>query len=304
MKPSTFVCSITTFSEDGKLDEAALAAHFGRLRAAGVGVYVGGSSPGEGYSLDRSEVERVLTIAHDELKGHVPVRAMGVEPRNQLEMIELARLVEDARLDGMQVYSLDVGHGNRPAPEEVERYFRDILEATDVRCTLSTHFMIGYMIPLELIDRLIDDYPNLQGINCSTNDMIYLTRLLELAHQRAEVHVGGPLHALSAMAQGAQGFLSADGNIAPRLAQSIISNFEAGEYEATFASYTSLMRLFSANPWPGASVRWIKSAMRTLGYEGYALRLPQLPLSEADHAIVEEIIGRLGIAEVEMAAGT
>ena len=55
---STFCCSVTPFAADGSLDVPALRAHFARLAAAGVGVYVAGSSPGEGYALSRSEVWR------------------------------------------------------------------------------------------------------------------------------------------------------------------------------------------------------------------------------------------------------
>jgi 4-hydroxy-tetrahydrodipicolinate synthase len=303
LRASTLVVSITTFDGDGRLDEVALAEHFRRLAAADVGVYVGGSSPGEGYTLTRPELERVLAIAHDELKGRVPVRAMGVEPRSQVQMLELAQLVSDADLDAMQIYSLDVGHGNAPAREELERYFRDVLEGTSLPCVLSTHFVVGYLVPLDLIDALIDSYPHLIGINCSTNDMVYLTRLLEVAQGRVEVHVGGPLHAMTVLAQGGQGFLSSDANIAPRLARSVISHFEAAEFEAMFAAYTKLMRLFSANPWPGASARWLKSAMRSLGYRGHHLRAPHLPLTDSDHAVVEDALRRLAIAEGERGDG-
>jgi 4-hydroxy-tetrahydrodipicolinate synthase len=50
---STFVISLTPFTEDGALDDAGLRAHLARLRASGIGVYLAGSGSGEGYTLTR-----------------------------------------------------------------------------------------------------------------------------------------------------------------------------------------------------------------------------------------------------------
>src|SRR3954466_11850586 len=93
---STFVVSLTSFSEAGDLDERALRAHLRRLRAAGIGVYLAGSGSGEGYTLSRLERRRIFDIGVDELAGHVAVRAMGVEPRTAAEAIALAEDAVDA----------------------------------------------------------------------------------------------------------------------------------------------------------------------------------------------------------------
>src|SRR5581483_1652965 len=107
--PSTYVISLTPFDADDRLDEEALRGHLRRMAAAGVGVYLGGSGSGEGYTLGDDELDRIFAIGREELRGKVPVLAMGVEPRTAAQMIELGRRVADAGLDGMQVYSLDQG---------------------------------------------------------------------------------------------------------------------------------------------------------------------------------------------------
>ena len=48
-----------------------------------------------------------------------------------------------------------------------------------IPAVLSTHFLLGYMIPLDLLERLLTDYPHIIGINVSTNDLGYLTRLTQ-----------------------------------------------------------------------------------------------------------------------------
>ena len=59
-KLSTFCCTVTLFDENLKWDEAASRAHFERVAKAGVGLYVGGSSPGEGYAMSADEIDRLL----------------------------------------------------------------------------------------------------------------------------------------------------------------------------------------------------------------------------------------------------
>ena len=116
---STFVVSLTPFTETGELDEGGLRAHLRRLGAAGIGVYLAGSGSGEGYTLSRDERCRVFEIGVAELGGKVPVRAMGVEPRTAAEVVTLAEDAVAAGLDATQVYSLDLGHGYRPTAEEM-----------------------------------------------------------------------------------------------------------------------------------------------------------------------------------------
>jgi 4-hydroxy-tetrahydrodipicolinate synthase len=126
-----------------------------------------------------------------------------------------------------------------------------------------------------------------------------LTRVTQLADGRVDVHVGGPMHALSGFALGAQGFLSTEGAIAPKLCASVIDGYARGDQAATFAAYRRLMRLSSINTWPGGSVRYIKTALRILGQPGWHTRPPYLPLDESLHDGIRKGFEELGIAETE-----
>jgi dihydrodipicolinate synthase/N-acetylneuraminate lyase len=297
---STFCCSITPFAPGGALDEAAARAHFERLCAAGVGVYAGGSSPGEQYSLLPEEVERLLRAAVEVCKGRVAVRAMGVEARHAREMCAFAALAARCGVDALQIYSPDVGHGAIPCAAELETYFRTVLGSTELPCVLSSHFLGGYVLPEELIERLIADHPHVVGLNVSTNDLAYLARVLERVAGRVEVHMGGPLHALSALALGASGFLSAEANIAPRLARALVDAWDARDLEGAARAYARLMALYCTRPvsGAGASVRWLKAALEHLGLPGGALRDPNLPLPREERERIGQRLERLRVREV------
>jgi len=292
---STFCCSITPFASDGSLDESALRAHCARLGEAGVGVYVAGSSPGEGYALSRDEVRRCLEVAVSELRDRVPVRAMGVEPRTARDMVEHVRIAADCGVEAVQIYSLDMGHGGRPDPATIERYFRTALEASRLPCVVSSHHFIGYTLEPALMRALADDYEHLIGFNVTSPDLPYHVRVLDVLEGRVEVHVGGPMHALSALALGANGFLSTEANYAPRLCQSLIEHARSGEHASAQTAYAKIMALMAGMAdVPGMSVRYVKAAMAALGLGAPHVRDPHLPLTADELARVAKRLAALG----------
>src|SRR6266542_3384913 len=109
-KLSVVVICITPFDDQGSLDERAFRRQLGRLREAGVSVYVAGSGSSEAYTYTAEERDRVLAIAVEELKGKVQVRAMGCEPRQAREMVDFMHAAERAKVDAAQIFSLEIGH--------------------------------------------------------------------------------------------------------------------------------------------------------------------------------------------------
>ncbi len=298
IKRGTFVISLTPFDANGEIDEPAFRAHLARLREAGIGVYVGGSGSGEGYTMTRDETERLLRIAVDELKGKVPVRAMGVEPRTAKQMIEFLALAKDCGVDAAQVYSLDVGHDVAPTPQEAERYLSDVLEAADLPVAISTHFSVGYKQPIDLLARLVDRYPNIVGINCTHPDLHYLSTLIDQVADRVQVMVGGPMQGLTVLALGGHGYLSSEGNIAPKLCVSVIDRFEAKDIDGMMDAFGRLIRLFGA-ALSGGGTRVTKSALNRLGLAGGTSRLPRLIIEDERLDKLLAVIEQLDIPRIE-----
>jgi 4-hydroxy-tetrahydrodipicolinate synthase len=296
--PSTYVISITPFDAEGRLDEEGLRGHFRRLAEARIGVYAAGGGSGEAYTLSREEIRRVLEIARDELKGRVPLRAMGVEPRTALEMIELGKVVQEVGLEAMQVYSLDAGHGNRPSDRELEQYFVDVLSAIRPQAIISTHQSVGYLVPLPILKRLVDRFDNVVGINCTSPDLGYLVRLLDLVGAKVEVHVGGPMWGLTNLALGGTGFLTSEGNLAPKLCVSVIDHYAAGRYAEAHTEFARLLHLFTGLSELGG-IRATKAALRLLGLPGGYNRRPRLPFEPEREPELTRLLDTLDIRRVE-----
>jgi 4-hydroxy-tetrahydrodipicolinate synthase len=277
-RASTFVISITPFTESGAIDEGAFRGHLRRLAASGIGVYVGGGGSGEGYTLSREDNARLFAIAVEELKGKVPVRAMGVEPRTAAQMIDFLDLAKTAGMEAAQVYSLDVGHAHAPTPGELDAYFSEVLDAAPLPVVLSTHQSVGYRIPPELIVDLAGQ-PEVIGANCTHPDLGYLAQVIDGVAATKDVHVGGPMQALTALALGGQGYLSSEGNLAPRLCVSVIECFKAGDMAGMMSAFAKVIRL-SSGLYGNGGIRVTKAVLNRLGLPGGYPRKPRLPATD------------------------
>jgi 4-hydroxy-tetrahydrodipicolinate synthase len=276
--PSTFVISITPFSEDGAFDEEATRGHLRRMAAAGIGVYLGGGGSGEGYVLSADEARRLLQIGVEELKGRVPVRAMGVEPRTSGEMIEFMEMAADAGVDAAQIYSLDQGHGHRPNRDEMYRYFDDVLRASTFPAVLSTHQSVGYQVPVAMLVEFADRFDHLIGINSSHQDLGYLAAIID--------------------ALGATGYLSSEGNLAPHLCVGVIDAYRDNDARRTGQLFGALLRL-SDTFYAAGGIRAIKVILNRLGLPGGFPRPPQMPVSETAVPALLQTIERLDIPAIE-----
>ena len=288
---------ITPFTEDGRrLDEKAFRSHLRRMREAGMGVYVGGSGSGEGYTLSKEEKRALLEIAVDELKGKVPVRAMGTEPRTADEMMEHLALAKEVGVDASQVYSLDVGHGHSPLPHETDAYFSEVMASTDLPLVMSTHQSVGYVIPPQVIIDLYNKHDNLIALNVSHQDFGYLKTLIDALAHKVDILTGGPHQATLNLALGGHGYLTSEGNLAPKLCLSVIEAFKANDAQTMLAQHGKLLRIFMAL-YGNGGIRVTKAVLNRLGATGGFPRKPRLPSLDTAVDKAMEVIQSLDLQE-------
>jgi 4-hydroxy-tetrahydrodipicolinate synthase len=289
---STVVVSITPFDEAGKLDERAYRRQLGRLCEAGVCIYVAGSGSSEAYSLTPAERDRVLAISVEALKGKVPVRAMGCEPRLVSEMTDFLRAAERAGVDAAQVCSLEIGHGSAPTMPEMEHYYRSVIESTSLPLYLSSHRAAGYFLPIDLVEKLVERYRSIKGIAYSGADAGYLAELIARIGGRIEVHSAGPANALTVLGLGGNGFMGGEGNLMPQMFTAVIEAWRKQDYPALHESYGRLMALTTLNKrYGGSSMRAMKPLMNAFGLPGGHLRPPRMPVSGAElEKVIQEVL--------------
>lgn len=296
-RASTFVISITPFAADGSFDEPGVRRHLRRMADAGIGVYLGGGGSGEGFVLTRDEARRLLEIGVEELRGKVPVRSMGTEPRTADEMVEYVRLAKAAGVDATQIYSLDAGHGHRTNRVEIQTYFDDVLSSIDVPAVISTHQSVGFKVPVEMLAGFVDRYEHVIGINCTHQDLGYLADIIDAVGERVDVHVGGSQQALAAWSLGATGYLSSEANFSPELCMGVVEAYRKGDVAALSDSFGRLLRLCAALYGAGG-IRATKGVLDRLGLAGGVPRKPQMPISAPVIDELLELTRELGVTPV------
>ncbi len=289
------VCTVTPYDEAGRLDDGAVVSLVESIASQGVGLAIGTASPGEGFALSLDETERFYNTVVSTAAGRVPVCAMGVEPRNASQLRPIIRIAERAKIDVMQLYTVDPGHSMKLTDRELERYFGTLLDEMTIPAAISTHVYNG-LVPLSVLGRLLDAYPNIATIHC-TSEVNYLHQLVQLVDGRCEILVGGPMQALSTLAIGGQGFLCSEGNIAPVVCGELQAAIRAGDLEAAKTAYRRVNGVFSLNIWPGGTVRFLKTAMRLLGIPGCSTRPPFEPLDAAATQIAAASMRALDLPE-------
>ena len=258
-KLSAVVVCLTPFDNEGRLDEAAFRRQLGRLCDAGVCVYMAGSGSGEAYSLTKDERNRVMAIAVEELKGKVPVRAMGCEPHVVDDMVEFIQAAERAKVDAAQIFSLDIGHAAKPTFAELERYYSTVIESTSLPVYISSHKAAGYFVPIDLIEKLVKRYPTIAGVAYSGTDTGYIASLIARVGDRVEVHSAGPGNALTVLGLGGNGFMGGEGNFCPQLFASVIAAWEQKDYERLHTDFGKLIEFTAISSKYGGG-----SAMRAM----------------------------------------
>jgi 4-hydroxy-tetrahydrodipicolinate synthase len=193
-------------------------------------------------------------------------------------MLDFLALAKSAGMDAAQVYSLDVGHGHSPTPGELDAYFAEVIEGAEIPMILSTHQSVGYRIPAELIVELAQS-PKVVGVNCTHPDLGYLATVIDGVADKKDVHVGGPMQALTALSLGAQGYLCSEGNLAPKLCVSVIECYKKGDTVGMMDAFGKVIRLFSGL-YGNGGIRVTKAVLNSLGLAGGYPRKPRLPVTD------------------------
>ena len=290
MFTGTYTAIVTPF-KNGSIDEPALKKLIDRQVRAGVDGIVPVGTTGESPTVSYEEHIHLMALSVKFADGRLKVVA-GSGGNSTREAVYLTEEAEKGGADG----SLQVApYYNKPTQEGLFQHFREVARNTRLPILLySIPGRCGIEIGIETIKRLVDECRNIVGIKEAGGNPDRVSQLRAALGPRFVILSGDDSLTLSFMAVGAQGVISVASNIIPRELAQMVKLFAAGKLQAALRIHQRYYPLFKdlfieSNPVP------VKAAMAMLGQIEEEYRLPLVPMSSANRAVLAASLKACGV---------
>ncbi|MEI6427709.1 MAG: 4-hydroxy-tetrahydrodipicolinate synthase [Pseudanabaena sp. ELA607] len=282
---------ITPLTNDGAVDYAQAEKIADHLVNHGTDTLVLCGTTGESPTLTWQE-EHDLFVAVKQAVGHRAKIIAGTGSNSTSEAISATTKAAKLGIDG----SLQVTpYYNKPPQEGLYAHFAAIAAAApDLP-------MILYNIPGRTGCKLevttvanLAQIPNIVGIKEATGDVDFTSQIRAITPAEFVIYSGDDSLTLPLMAVGAKGIISVASHIVGLQMQEMMQLFEQGQGQQALQIHLKLLPLFKAlfvttNPIP------LKAALKVLGLDTGAVRLPLVRASEAVEAQLTQVLGDLGL---------
>ncbi len=286
-----FPASVTPFTEDGAIDEAALRQLIDLFIAEGVHGLIAVGSTGEWFSLSDEERIRVFEIFHEQAAGRVTVVA-GTSSIGTRETVALTRAAKDIGLDGCMVLPPPYA---MPARAEVIAHFHEVADVGLPLMLYNNPPRTGINIDASLLAELAA-HEGVVAFKDSGKDLYQMSESIYAGRDRLAVFAGLEPYGLACFSRGAVGIVSTISNICAPDVVAYCEHLMAGRYTEVARNQEVIDRLYHLLAAAGAAnYVFVKEAMAILGRPGGYPRKPYRPTDEATR---EKI--RAGLALIDL----
>lgn len=286
--------AIVTPMSGGKVDLPALRDLVEWQLAEGTDGIVPCGTTGEGATLTAQESADVIRATVETVRKRVPVIA-GAGSNATHECIAAVKRAKELGADAALVVT---PYYNKPTQEGLFRHYQAIFEETRFP-------VVAYNVPSrtsgdilpETVARLAQAGA-IVGIKDATANLDrHVQHLERLGRDGLSWLSGDDFTALPYLACGGHGVISVVANVAPRAFKELVASALRGDLEKALAMQVKMAELNRAmfletNPGP------VKAAVALLGKAKPELRLPLVPVSDANLAKVREAMTRFGLKTV------
>jgi 4-hydroxy-tetrahydrodipicolinate synthase len=292
MTQTTFEGAMTALAtpfKSGALDEAAFEALIEYQLKNGITGLVPMGTTGEAVTMTAAERARAVEVCVKVAKGRAKVIA-GAGSNSTAECIEAVRTVREKGADAALVVT---PFYNKPTQGGLYEHYRAIARAHP------SFPLIAYNVPgrtgvdllPETIQRLCD-VPEVVALKEATGSVLRALDVYEKCGERMTLLSGDDFIVAPFMACGGKGVISVSSNVAPRKMSDLIAAARKGDFETARKIQLELQPLHRAlfvesNPIP---VKW---ALHLMGRFGPELRLPLIPMTDANAGKLRDELKRL-----------
>ena len=289
MLTGTYTAIVTPF-RNGQFDAPAFKRLIDLQVKGGVDGIVPVGTTGESPTLDYKEHIEVIARAVEYAAGRIGVMA-GTGGNSTSEAVYLTQEAEKAGADA----SLQVApYYNKPSQEGLFQHFLEVSRASKLPLVLySIPSRCGVEIGVETVRRLAGATPRVAGIKEAGGNADRVSQLRAALGPKFSIFSGDDGLTLPFMSLGAHGVVSVASNVVPRQVARMVAAFRAGNASAALKLHEQLYPLFKdlfieTNPQP------VKAALAMMGLIQEEFRLPLVPMSAANRAVLKTTLRQCG----------
>jgi 4-hydroxy-tetrahydrodipicolinate synthase len=287
---SVLTAMVTPFHDDGGLDldgAQALAQHL--LETGSNGLVVTGST-GEAPTLSFREKGDLYRAVAQVARGRGSV-VCGTGTYNTEESVELTRVAQAAGADGILVVT---PYYNRPPQSGLVAHFTTVAGATDLPVMLyNIPSRTATLIEADTLLRLAE-VDNIVAVKDATADLQTASRIITQSPPDFEVYSGDDWATFAFVCLGAAGVVSVASHLVGDRMAEMIELIQSGDTAAARKIHDDLLPLYKAlfvtsNPIP------VKAALEIAGRPAGPTRLPLVPATDEERAVVERAMRDVGV---------
>jgi 4-hydroxy-tetrahydrodipicolinate synthase len=276
---------VTPFDKNGNIDFVKTTKLVNYLIDNGTTAIVVGGTTGESPTLTSEEKVALYRHVVSVVDKRVPVIA-GTGSNNTHASIELTQKAEEVGADAIMLVA---PYYNKPSQEGMYQHFKTIAESTKLPVML--YNVPGRSIVQISVDTVVrlSQIPNIVAIKDAGGDVLTMTEIIEKTDDNFAVYSGDDGLTLPAMAIGAKGIVSVASHVIGNEMQDMIVAFQTGDMKTAQTLHQLLVRVTNAlfmapSPTP------VKTALQIAGLDVGSVRLPLLPLTEAERIQLLEVM--------------
>jgi 1-pyrroline-4-hydroxy-2-carboxylate deaminase len=281
--PGVLAATTTPFTADGQLHAGLFAEHCTWLVDEGVQGLVPNGSLGEYETLSDAEREQVVTTAILAARGRAQV-VPGVSGKSAAEAV---RWAEHARVAGADGVMCLPPTSHAPTDDEVVAHFAAVAEVGMPVIAYNNPFSTRVDLTPSLLARLAE-IEGIVAVKEFSQDVRRVARIFEVAPS-LEVIVGCDDLVAEGVLMGATGWIAGFVNALPSASRQLFDLCRAGQWDEALPLYRAMLPALRWDADP-AFVQAIKIGQDEVGRYAGPVRLPRLPLPDADEATVRKAV--------------
>jgi 4-hydroxy-tetrahydrodipicolinate synthase len=276
---------VTPFDHKGNIDFTKTTQLINYLIDNGTDSLVVAGTTGESPTLTKEEKVALFRHVVKAVNGRIPVVA-GTGSNNTHASIELTKKAEEAGVDAVMLVA---PYYNKPCQEGLFQHFKIIAQSTSLPVMLyNIPGRSSVNIAPETIIRL-SEIDNIVAVKEASGNLDAMTEIISKTSEDFALYSGDDGLTIPILSIGGNGIVSVASHIIGNEMQQMVGEFFEGNVSDAAKSHQKLLPVMkglftSPSPTP------VKTALQLRGLDVGSVRLPLIPLSEAERTKLSQLI--------------